>query len=83
MVSLVVPAYNEGMVIEAAICSLLELDYPNYEILVIDDLRLFGAEDIETADGEWRDGDWVDFNPLQEPKLVAVETRSAEQFVAN
>ncbi len=37
MVSLVVPAYNEGMVIEAAICSLLELDYPNYEILVIDD----------------------------------------------
>lgn len=37
MVSLVVPAYNEGVVIEAAIRSLLELDYPNYEILVIDD----------------------------------------------
>lgn len=37
MVSLVVPAYNEGLVIEAAIRSLLALDYPNYEILVIDD----------------------------------------------
>jgi poly-beta-1,6-N-acetyl-D-glucosamine synthase len=37
MVTLVVPAYNEGVVIEAAIRSLLNLDYPNYEILVIDD----------------------------------------------
>lgn len=37
MISLVVPAYNEGMVIEAAIRSLLLLDYPNFEILVIDD----------------------------------------------
>ncbi len=37
MVSLVVPAYNEGLVIKAAIRSLLLLDYPNYEIIVIDD----------------------------------------------
>jgi poly-beta-1,6-N-acetyl-D-glucosamine synthase len=37
MISLVVPAYNEGLVIQAAIRSLLLLDYPNYEILVIDD----------------------------------------------
>ncbi|TAG35638.1 MAG: glycosyltransferase [Polaromonas sp.] len=37
LISLVVPAYNEGVVIEAAIRSLLLLDYPNYEILVIDD----------------------------------------------
>jgi poly-beta-1,6-N-acetyl-D-glucosamine synthase len=37
MVSLVVPAYNEGVVIQAAIRSLLLLDYPNYEIIVIDD----------------------------------------------
>ncbi len=37
MVSLVVPAYNEGMVIQAAIRSLLQLDYPNFEIIVIDD----------------------------------------------
>lgn len=37
MVSLVVPAYNEGLVIEAAVRSLFELDYPNYEIIVVDD----------------------------------------------
>ena len=37
LISLVVPAFNEGPVIEAAIRSLLKLDYPNYEVLVIDD----------------------------------------------
>ena len=37
LISLVVPAYNEGVVIQAAIRSLLLLDYPNYEIIVIDD----------------------------------------------
>ncbi len=37
MVTLVVPAYNEGLVIQSAVRSLLELDYPNYEIIVIDD----------------------------------------------
>jgi cellulose synthase/poly-beta-1,6-N-acetylglucosamine synthase-like glycosyltransferase len=35
--TIVVPAYNEEPVIAAAIQSLLELDYPAYEILVIDD----------------------------------------------
>jgi len=37
MVSLIVPAYNEGLVIQPAMRSLLALDYPNYEILVVDD----------------------------------------------
>lgn len=37
MISLVVPAYNEGLVIQAALRSLLQLSYPNYEIIVIDD----------------------------------------------
>lgn len=37
MISLVVPAYNEGPVIQQAVRSLLLLDYPNFEILVIDD----------------------------------------------
>src|SRR5688500_9770036 len=36
-VTLIVPAYNEAMVIQSAIRSLLDLDYPAYEILVIDD----------------------------------------------
>ena len=36
-VTLIVPAFNEGVVIQSAIRSLLDLDYPSYEILVIDD----------------------------------------------
>lgn len=26
--------------------------------------------DIEQAHGEWRDGNWVDFNPVAVPRLV-------------
>ncbi|MFZ4478946.1 MAG: glycosyltransferase family 2 protein [Rhodoferax sp.] len=37
MISLVVPAYNEGPVIQAAMRSLLKLDYPNFEVIVVDD----------------------------------------------
>ncbi len=37
MVSLIVPAFNEGPVIQAAMRSLLKLDYPNFEIIVVDD----------------------------------------------
>lgn len=37
MITLVVPAYNEGPVIQAALRSLCLLDYPNFEIVVVDD----------------------------------------------
>lgn len=36
-VSIIVPAYNEGPVIERGIQSLLQLDYPQYEVVVVDD----------------------------------------------
>ncbi|HUG01783.1 MAG TPA: glycosyltransferase [Longimicrobiales bacterium] len=36
-VSVLIPAYNEGLVIQDAIRSVLRLDYPRLEILVIDD----------------------------------------------
>jgi cellulose synthase/poly-beta-1,6-N-acetylglucosamine synthase-like glycosyltransferase len=36
-ISILAPAFNEGKVIEASIRSLLSLDYPAYEVLVIDD----------------------------------------------
>jgi poly-beta-1,6 N-acetyl-D-glucosamine synthase len=36
-VTIIVPAYNEGKVIVPAIRSLLQIDYPAYEILVVDD----------------------------------------------
>jgi len=36
-VTIIVPVYNEGAVIESALRSLLALDYPAYDILVVDD----------------------------------------------
>ena len=36
-VSIIVPAYNEGRVMERALSSLMRLVYPEYEVLVVDD----------------------------------------------
>lgn len=36
-ISLIVPAFNEEITIKKSIQSLIELDYPNYEIIVVDD----------------------------------------------
>jgi biofilm PGA synthesis N-glycosyltransferase PgaC len=36
-ISIVIPAYNEGILIQSSVRSLLAVDYPNYEILVVDD----------------------------------------------
>jgi hypothetical protein len=43
---------------------------PGIEQRVIATLRAQGAADIEQAQGEWRDGDWADFNPVAAPHLV-------------
>jgi biofilm PGA synthesis N-glycosyltransferase PgaC len=37
LVSIVVPAFNEELLIQAALRSLLRLDYPRYEVIVVDD----------------------------------------------
>jgi biofilm PGA synthesis N-glycosyltransferase PgaC len=36
-VTLIVPAYNEGVGLEASVQSLIAMDYPRYEIVVVDD----------------------------------------------
>lgn len=36
-VSVLIPAYNEGKVLDRAIVSVLSLDYPDFEVVVIDD----------------------------------------------
>lgn len=43
---------------------------PINEKRVIATLRAQGAVDIEQAQGEWRNGEWADFNPLAAPQLV-------------
>jgi hypothetical protein len=41
----------------------------NNEDRIVSTLRQEGAEDIEHAHGEWRNGDWADFNPVETPLL--------------
>jgi hypothetical protein len=43
---------------------------PALESRVIDTLHAEGAADIERAEGQWDDGDWVDFDPVAAPQLV-------------
>lgn len=40
------------------------------EAVAIAAMRQTGALHIETADGRWAGGDWADFDPLVEPRLV-------------
>jgi cellulose synthase/poly-beta-1,6-N-acetylglucosamine synthase-like glycosyltransferase len=49
-ISILVPAYNEGRVLERALTSLMQLDYPEYEVLVIDDGSTDDTLEIAT---EW------------------------------
>ena len=37
LISLIVPAYNEALVIQPALRNLLTLEYPDYEVIVVDD----------------------------------------------
>jgi biofilm PGA synthesis N-glycosyltransferase PgaC len=37
LVTIVVPAYNEGKMIVASVRSLMEMDYPRFEVVVVDD----------------------------------------------
>lgn len=43
------------------------------EQLVIDALQAVAVEDIERVQGDWQDGQWVDFDPLRPPHKIGVE----------
>lgn len=43
---------------------------PDTETAVLDTLHEAGVKDIERACGEWRDGQWVDFDPKVKPDKV-------------
>jgi len=59
-ISIIVPAYNEGPVIERALTSLMKLEYPEYEVLVVDDgstddtLRIASEWEGQRGPGEFR-----------------------------
>jgi cellulose synthase/poly-beta-1,6-N-acetylglucosamine synthase-like glycosyltransferase len=54
LISILAPAFNEGKVIEASIRSLLTLDYPRYEVLIIDD----GSTDDTLERARTMEGDY-------------------------
>ena len=54
-VSIIVPARNEAEHIEAALLSLLQLDYPDYEVIVVDDRSDDATgEIIDRLSSQWR-----------------------------
>ncbi len=87
MITLVVPAYNEGPVIEAAITSLLKLDYPHFEVIVVDD----GSTDdtYERALGVARQSQTVSVRVLTKPNggkadaLNTGMTHARGEFILN
>jgi hypothetical protein len=46
---------------------------------VIDAMRECGATLIEIEEGEWRDGDWVDFDPVRPPRNI-VELKGGPNY---
>ncbi|MEP6609088.1 MAG: hypothetical protein ABJA83_10465 [Burkholderiaceae bacterium] len=49
---------------------------PAQENAVVELLKAAAVEDLEREEGEWRDGQWVDFDPLSPPKKIGVEART-------
>jgi hypothetical protein len=45
-------------------------DSPDDQEAAIDLLRDKGARIIERAQGSWRDGKWVDFDPVRDPDII-------------
>lgn len=53
-VTVLVPAFNEGVTIEAAVRALLRMNYPRYEIVVLDDGSTDDTYDRASAfEGQW------------------------------
>jgi hypothetical protein len=54
----------------AGVMVAVNTDSPEDEEIAIDLLRDGGAQMIERAEGAWRSGKWVDFDPVRPPVIV-------------
>jgi len=54
---------------QAGVILAVHVANPDNEERIVSTLRKKGAKDIEHAQGKWRHGDWVDFNPVESPQL--------------
>lgn len=73
-VSIIVPAFNEENVIEASLSSLAKLDYPKYEIIVVDD----GSADKTV----WLAHQFAAKNP-QVPVKIISQSNSGKSWALN
>ena len=55
---------------EAGVMVAVRADGDGVAESIADLLRANGARDIERAEGEWRDGEWIDFDPRRTPRLI-------------
>ena len=61
---------NDDRVRKPGMLLAVALDDDADEMRAVDTLRQIGAHHIERAEGTIVDSDWVDFDPLSEPKLL-------------
>ncbi len=65
-ISIIVPVFNEGIVLRLSIESLLDIDYPNYEIIIVND----GSTDNTALVGESLVGNQKGKNGLVKISLI-------------
>ena len=70
-VSIIVPVFNEGKIIRKSILSLLELDYQNYEIVVVNDGSTDDTKQIAESMVGFQDGKYgkIKISLINQPNL--------------
>jgi len=61
------PAVETAEVRHAGVMVAVHAPTPEQRAIVVRALEACGAKNVETADGQWRDGKWIDFDPLAPP----------------
>jgi hypothetical protein len=69
------PRSVEPMTRPAGVMVAVNTEFGEDEEVAVDLMRSAGAKMIERADGAWRNGRWVDFDPVKPPQVV--EQRAA------
>ena len=57
---------------EAGVMVAVHIDSADEEHAALDVLRANDARSVEWADGLWRHGHWIDFDPVEEPRRIEV-----------
>lgn len=70
-VSIIVPVYNEGKIIKQSIASLLNLDYSNYEIIIVNDGSSDDTKQIAESLVGYQDGKYnkIKVSLINQPNL--------------